>query len=184
MIFMFGDATSRARTGGTSYRPTSTEPLLWRGQVIWVAGPSERGSLTARRLSVTMLRMPHQSTEPAICAIRMPVWQWRMVDRVLDNVVNVEAEKGDPHGLMEAGVQILQEGWRQMSGSTADTTGSTDWPHGDQEVTRSLSGTQWTYVISCLDRWCHVERAAGASSATDLLLIREIVVGQAEACLR
>ena len=56
-----------------------------------------------------MLRMPHQSDEPSTCAVRMPARQWRRVERVLDNVVNVEAENGDPHGLVEAGVQILEK---------------------------------------------------------------------------
>ena len=146
---------------------------------------AQRGAelLTTRRPSVTMLRMPHQSAEPSTCAVRMPARQWRRVDRVLDNVVNVEAENGDPHGLVEAGVQILREGWRQTSGWTPETTGSTDRPHDDQEVTVSLNGAQWTYVISCLDRWGNVERSLGKNTATELLLIRELVISQAEACL-
>lgn len=130
-----------------------------------------------------MLRMPHQSAEPSTCAVRMPARQWRRVNRVLDNVVNVEAENGDPHDLVEAGVQILREGWRQTSGWTPETTGSTDRPHDDQEVTVSLTGAQWRYVISCLDRWHEVEGGSGKSTAAELLLIRELVVSQAEACL-
>lgn len=130
-----------------------------------------------------MLRMPHQLAEPNTCAVRMPARQWRRVDRVLDNVVNVEAENGDPHGLVETGVQILREGWRQISGWTPETTGFTDWPHDDQEVTVSLTGAQWTYVISCLDRWYDVQRLGHKSAAAELLLIREIVFSQAEDCL-
>jgi hypothetical protein len=148
-----------------------------------VPSPSARELLTSRRRPVTMLRMPHQSAEPIICAVRMPVWQWRRVDRVLDNVANVEAENGDPHGLAETGVQILREGWRQVCGWTPETTGFTGWPDGDQEVTLSLTGAQWTYVMSCLDRWYDVRRVAGESTAAELLLIREIVVSQAKACL-
>ncbi|MEV0807867.1 hypothetical protein [Micromonospora sp. NPDC050200] len=98
-------------------------------------------------------------------------------------MVNVEAENGDPHGLVEAGVQILREGWRQSSGWTPETTGSTDRPHDDQEVTVSLNGAQWTYVISCLDRWGNVERSLSENTATELLLIRELVISQGEACL-
>ena len=79
--------------------------------------------------------MPHQSPDPSTCAVRMPAQQWRRVERVLDNVVNVEAENGDPQGLVDAGVQILREGWRQTSGWTPETTGSTGRPHDDQEVT-------------------------------------------------
>jgi hypothetical protein len=130
-----------------------------------------------------MLSMPHQSAEPRTCAVRMPARQWRRVNRVLDNVVNVEAENGDPHGLVATGIQILGEGWRQISGWTPETTGSTDWPHDDQEVAVSLTGAQWSYVISRLDQWHEVERTLGTSTAGELLLIRELVVSQAEACL-
>jgi hypothetical protein len=86
-------------------------------------------------------------------------------------------------GLVEAGVQILREGWRQTSGWTPESTGSADWPHDDQEVTVSLDSAQWTQVISCLDRWGNVERSSGKNTATELLLIRELVISQAEACL-
>ncbi|MGK5444047.1 hypothetical protein ACSNN7_19835 [Micromonospora sp. URMC 105] len=127
--------------------------------------------------------MIHQPADSSTCAVRMATRQWRSVNGVLDNVVNVEAENGDPHGLIATGIQILREGWRQTSGWTPETTGAGNWPPDDQEVTVSLTGAQWSYVISCLDRWYDVERFGGASTSSELPLIRELVISQAQACL-
>ncbi|MEH1058902.1 hypothetical protein V6U89_27290 [Micromonospora sp. CPCC 206171] len=123
--------------------------------------------------------MIHQPDDERTCAVEMSSRQWRSVNSVLDNVVNVEAENGDPDDLIAAGTQILREGWHQITGWT-ETTASTGWPHDDQEVTVALSGAQWRYVISCLDRWHEV---TDEKSAAELSLIRELVVSQAEACL-
>jgi hypothetical protein len=70
-----------------------------------------------------------------------------------------------------------------MQGQTLETTGSTGWPQDDQEVMVSLSGTQWRYAISCLDRWYNVQRRMGETTAEELLRIRELVIRQAKACL-
>jgi hypothetical protein len=130
-----------------------------------------------------MLDVTHQPTNPSTCAVRMPARQWRRVDGVVDNVVSVEAEDGDPHHLVATGMQVRREGWRQTLGWTPETPVSTDEPHDDQEVTVSLTGTQWRYVISCLERWYNVQRLGGKSTAAELLLIRDLVISQAEACL-
>jgi hypothetical protein len=126
--------------------------------------------------------MTDQPTDPSTCAVRMTGLQWQWLDRVVDNTISVEAENGDPHGLLPTGIQIRDEGWRQIRGQALD--GSIGWPpQDDQEVMVSLTGAQWRYAISCLDRWYDVHRSMGETTAEGLLAIRELVIRQAEACL-
>jgi hypothetical protein len=86
----------------------------------------------------------------------METRQWLLIDSIMDNEVSVEAQNGDPSGVVDLGRSIRQAGWDQIPGWPHDLQGFETWPVPGQRSTIALSRPQWDLVISTLERWAAV----------------------------
>ncbi|MEH0821948.1 MULTISPECIES: hypothetical protein [unclassified Micromonospora] len=105
--------------------------------------------------------------------------QWQIIDRTVDNEVSVEAENGDPRGVVDVGVQVRVAGWDQVAHWTPGVPGSGSWPSDGQVVSVTLSSDQWALVCSSLTRWAKVSEGLGEiERASASRAIRDLVVAQ------
>jgi hypothetical protein len=116
---------------------------------------------------------------PAEYPVRLTTRQWQIIDATVDSEVSVEADGGDPRGVVETGMSIRRAGWDQVAHWTPGVAGSGSWPPDDQDVAVTLNGEQWALVFSALDRWAAVAEGLGdVEDAAGMRAIRELVLAQ------
>ncbi|HZM75945.1 MAG TPA: hypothetical protein VFC19_09475 [Candidatus Limnocylindrales bacterium] len=115
------------------------------------------------------------SPEQARYRVRLETRKWLVIDATMDNEVSVEAEDGDPRGVVDLGMSIRRAGWDQVPGWPRDVQGFETWPAPGQTSTISLSRPQWDLVLSALERWAAVsDRSPDPGSADDAAQSRAI----------
>lgn len=96
--------------------------------------------------------------------VRMETRQWLFIDATLDSEVNIAVDDGDPRGVVDLGNGIRRAGCEQNPGWPHDLQSFETWPAPGQKSTMTLSGTQWSLVISALRYWAAVSESTGAAN--------------------
>ncbi|MDO3684015.1 hypothetical protein [Micromonospora sp. C28ISP2-4] len=123
--------------------------------------------------------MTSDDATPRSYPVELTTRQWQIIDGTVDSEVSVEAENGDPRGVVELGQQIRIAGWDQVAHWTPGVPGSGNWPPDGQVVSVTLLRDQWALVCSSLTRWAKVsERLGDVESASASRVIRDLVVAQ------
>ena len=116
---------------------------------------------------------------PGSYTVELTTRQWQIIDGTMDNEVSVEAENGDPRGVVHVGRQVRVAGWDQVAHWTPGVPGSGSWPPDGQVVSVTMSSDQWALVCSALIRWADVsERLGKVEDATTSRAIHDLVVAQ------
>jgi hypothetical protein len=111
--------------------------------------------------------------------VRLTTRQWQIIDATIDDEVSVEAESGDPRGIVELGSGVREAGWDQVAHWTPGVPGSGRWPPDDQAVIVTLTRDGWALVDSALRRWAGVsESLDDLDSAAARRAIGELVSTQ------
>jgi hypothetical protein len=67
--------------------------------------------LRKSRFSVTIRIVIARGDRPGLYTVELTTRQWQIVDGTMENEVSVEAENGDPRGIVDLGHQVRVAGW-------------------------------------------------------------------------
>ncbi|NUT35266.1 MAG: hypothetical protein HOV79_19605 [Hamadaea sp.] len=93
--------------------------------------------------------------------MRLTVAQWRLLDRELDNEVDIHLIELDGPEVEAAGNAIRRTIWRLAGGWSRERRGAQDWPPDEQVASVVLTPAQWRMSMAALLRWAEVSDQLG-----------------------
>ena len=106
--------------------------------------------------------------------------QWQWVSAVLQSVISVEAENGDPDDLINDAQHIVEQGWAQLTGWYRGSTESYPWPACINRATVHIDARLWAFATRCLDRWIEVVANIDTVESAQLRSVRGLIAGQSQ----